>query len=156
MSEAQAKKLREMMHTVPSSSRLDACITPLDIKRSAIARLESGDVIVLPFRSIDLFVTDESYHIFAEGEYGIYAETPSVLINTIRNIPASEVDSNKYQFFRVSLGEIEKKELGEGRIIPLHREREYDAALYTGKRLFAYASLVQAGKKAALRIEEVV
>jgi len=161
MPEAQAKRLREMMHTVPSSSLLDACIMPLDIKKSAIGKLESGDIIVLPFRTIDLFVVDASRHLFAEGEYGIYAETPSVLINTIEKTPPAEVDSNKYKSFGtspfwVSLGTIERKRLDRGKIVPLHRDWSYDAALYAGKKIVAYASLVQAGKKIALRIEEVV
>ena len=155
MPETQVGKLRDMMHHRQPASYLDACLAPFDIKKSALKELGREDIIVLPTRSLDITLVDRDNNIVALGHYGSYRDTPSVLIDSISNISASPNDTNKYKILKVSFGRVNRYEIDQGKIIPLNQDNDYDAVLYTGAKIVAYASLILADEKIALRIERV-
>ena len=155
MPEAQARQLIAMMDRAPILSRLEVCLPPLEVKRSSLEKLDRGDILLLPTRQFEVTILEEDDHIVAHGLYGNYRDLPSILIVKNGTKPLYPNDSNKYEILKISLGEIEKRDLDRGKIVKLHQDKMHDATLYRGKEPIAYASLVQVGKKAALQIGEV-
>ena len=155
MPEAQAKQLIAMMDRAPILSRLEVCFPPFEVKRSSLEKLARGDILILPTRQFGVTVLEEDDHIVAHGLYGDYSDTPSILIVENSTKPLYPNDSKKYEILKISLGEIEKRELDQGKIITLYQDKMHDATLYRDKEPIAYASLVQVDKKAALQIGEV-
>jgi len=155
MSEAQAEQLIVMMNRAPVLSLLEVCLPPFEVKRSSLKKLAEGDLLVLPTQQFEVIILEESNRIVAQGLYGTSDNTPSVLIKNSRYEAISSDNSKKYEYLKISLGEIEKKDIIQGNIVKLRREEMYDATLYSGKSLIAYAYLVKVDKKTALQIGEV-
>jgi len=143
------------MDRTPILSSLEVCLPFFEIKKSSLEKLAKGDILILPMRQFEVTVLEEGDRIVAQGLYGNYGDTPSILI--VDNIakPLYTDHSNKYENLKISLGEIERRELEQGKIIKLHQDKMYDATLYRDKEVIAYASLVQVDKKAALQIRDV-
>ena len=155
MPETQVRQLIAMMDRTPVHSQLEVCLPPFEVKRSSLDKLARGDILILPARQLEVTILEEGDHIVAHGLYGNYRDAPSILIVENGTKPLYPNDSNKYELLKISLGEIEKRKLDEGKIIKLRRDIMHDATLYRGKEPIAYASLVQVDKKAALQIREV-
>lgn len=155
MPEVQMKQLITMMNRAPVRSRLEVCLPPFEVKRSSLERLARGDMLMLPTQRLEVTILEEGHYIVAHGLYGNYNDTPSIMIAEHSQTRVSSNDSKKYKLLKISLGEVEKRELDQGKIIKLHQNKLYDAALYRGKELIAYASFVQVDKKVALQIGEV-
>ncbi|MEA3456330.1 MAG: hypothetical protein U9R26_07460 [Campylobacterota bacterium] len=155
MPEAQAEQLIVMMNRAPVLSRLEVCLPPFEVKISSLKKLAEGDLLVLPTQQFEVIIFEESNRIAAQGLYGTSGSTPSVLVKESRRKAISSDNSKKYEYLKISLGEVEKKDLIQGNIVKLHRDEMYDATLYIGKNLIAYARLVKVDKKTALQIGEV-
>lgn len=155
MPDMQAEQLIAMMDRAPVHSHLEVCLPPFEVKRSSLEKLARGDILMLPTRQFRVTVLEEGDHIVAHGLYGNYSNVPSILIVENGIKPLYPNNSKKYETVKISLGEIEKRELDQGKIIKLHQDKMHDATLYRGKEPIAYASLVQVDKKAALQIREV-
>ncbi len=155
MPEAQARQLIVMMDRTPILSNLEVCLPSFETKKSSLEKLSKGDILILPMRQLEVTVLEEGDRIVAHGLYGNHDNIPSILIVENNKKPLKPNHSNKYEILKISLGEIEKRELDEGKIIKLYQDKMHDATLYRDKEPIAYASLVQVDKKAALQIREV-
>jgi len=155
MPEAQVRQLIAMMDRTPILSSLEVCLPYFEIKKLSLEKLAKGDILILPMRQLEVTVLEEGDRIVAHGLYGNHDNIPSILIVENNKKPLKPNHSNKYEILKISLGEIEKRGLDEGKIVKLYQDKMYDATLYRDKEPIAYASLVQVDKKAALQIREV-
>ena len=155
MADVQAKRLMEMMNYAPLSHHLEISLPFLAGKKSLVKNLIEGDIIKLSICKLDLMVLDEDHSTVAQGTYGIYNDTPSILIESNHKNPENNIDSKKYKKFRIILGKIKRSELDHAKVIALHRDTNYDAILYQNDKVVAYANLVQVDQKIALQIGEM-
>ena len=155
MPEAQVKQLIAMMNHSPVRSRLEVCLPPFEVKKSSLERLARGDVLILPTQRLEVTIFEEGDDIVAHGLYGNYNDTPSILIEKGTSKSLFPNNRKKYELLKISLGSVEKRDLIQRKIAKLHQDKIYDATLYRGEKLIAYASFVQVDKKVALQIGEV-
>jgi len=152
MADTQVNRLREMMGSHPRTARYSVYIAPLKLKKSEIREMKSGDLWLLPRKRIDIVVEDSQGRILAEGEYGSYHDTPSVLINRTERPSSEALDSKKYKFY---LGSFGKRTLAKGEIIPLEQEERHGVILYRSKKVLAHAVLAEADGRSAVKITEI-
>ncbi len=155
MADVQAKRLMEMMDYAPPSYHLEVSLPSFEGKKSLPKKLVEGDIVKLPMSKLQVMILDEDYSVVAQGGYGIYDDTPSVLLESSQNKPENSIDSKKYKNFRIILGKIRRIDLDHGKVIALHQDTSYDAILYRDDKEVAYAYLVQVDHKIALQIGEV-
>ncbi len=155
MPDVQAKRLMEMMHYAQPSYHLEVSLPLFESKKSFPTKLIKGDIIKLPMYKLEVRILDEDYGVIAQGGYGIYNDTPSILIESSQEKPENSIDSKKYKKFRITLGKIKRSEFDHSRVITLHQDTHYDAILYWNDIAVAYAYLVQVDQKIALQIGEV-
>ncbi len=155
MTDVQAKRLMEMMDYAPLSYYLEVSLPLFESKKSSPIKLAEGDIIKLPMYKLEVRILDEDYGVIAQGGYGIYNDTPSILIESSQEKLKNSIDNQKYKKFRITLGKIKREELDHGKVITLHQDTRYDAILYRDDTVVAYAHLVQVDQKIALQIGEV-
>jgi hypothetical protein len=152
MADTQVNRLRKMMGDLPQTVQRFVYIAPVKLKKSEIRHLEAGDLWVLPQRKIDIIVEDKNGRILAEGEYGTYHGSISILINHVHAHSPKLLDSNKYKF---CLGSFVKRDLARGEIVPLKLEDDHSVHLCKSRRILAYATLSEVKGRAAVKIEEI-
>ncbi|SFV60856.1 hypothetical protein MNB_SV-6-1901 [hydrothermal vent metagenome] len=156
MADTQMKRLVEMMHRESVSSYLDICIPALQVKRKHLNALSKGDVLPLNSKELRVEVLDGN-HILAQGVYGVYQNSRSVLIEDQPTEIVDRLDKKKYETIRVHLGTIERSKYGSDKIVRLITDSRFDALLYRADdRLLAKAILVQIDGEMALEIGEIV
>jgi hypothetical protein len=156
MPEAQTRRLLEMMRHIPSSTTLEACLPPMHINKSVLNKLEKGDLLLLPIEKMELMLFDERrQEIVAKALYGLYDETPSVLIVSDKKDTPKTINTNKYNKLKIVVGTVEQKIVERDKILPLQYSQPQNVTLYRGNRLIAYAKLQQHRNQIVLRIEEV-
>ncbi|MEA3490987.1 MAG: hypothetical protein U9R27_03725 [Campylobacterota bacterium] len=154
MHETQVEQLKKMMSYLPVISHVEVCFPMVKIKKTLVDKLSKGDILPLQTKEISVDIVQDGY-IIAQGVYGVYQNTPSVLIQELRNSAIESIHSKKYYTIKISFGTIEKQQVESGKIITLTKEALHDALLYSGEQLLAEAALVEWDHKAALEIREV-
>ena len=155
MPDTQMKRLMEMMCSQSISSYLDIYMPALQIKKKHLNRLAKGDILPLNSKELRVEIVDDN-HILAQGIYGIYQDSRSILIEDLPTKMIERSDRKKYETIKVHLGTIERSKYDNNKIVRLITDSKFDALLYRGDdRLLARAVLVQIDGEMALEIEEI-
>ena len=156
MSDTQMKRLVEMMSSQSLSPYLDIYIPTLHIKKKHLNTLSKGDVLPLNSKVLKVEIVDDK-HILAQGIYGTYQNSRSVLIEDLPTKMIEKFDKKKYDMIKVHLGSIERAKYDNNKIVRLINDSKFDALLYReDNKLLARAALAQIESGMALKIEEIV
>lgn len=156
MPDTQMRRLVEMMQSQHISPYLDIYMPTLQIKKKYLNTLSSGDVLPLNSRELRVEIVDNN-HTLAQGVYGTYQDSKSILIEDVPVKIVEKMDKKKYETIKVYLGNIERAKYDNNKIVRLITDSRFDALLYRGDdKLLAKAILVQVDSEMALKIEEIV
>ncbi len=154
MHETQIEQLMEMMRYLPVTSHTEVCLPMIKVKKTLIDKLSKGDILPLQTKEISVDIVEDGY-IVAQGVYGEYQNTPSVLVQKLQRTTIESIHSKKYYTIKIYFGTIERHQVNKGKIITLTTEALHGVLLYNDKQLLAEAALVEWDHKVALEIREV-
>jgi len=156
MPDSQMQRLRQLMHKTNQASYLQVVLAPITLKKSALKKLQIGDIIPLNTSTIELLLLDNNT-ILAKAEYGLLEKQPSIYISSIQTdnelLPTQK--EKKYKQILLSLGRIKKEQLLPDTTLILEKTSFYDIELYDKERVVAEANFVVLESGVGVQVERV-
>ena len=152
--ETQALHLEKMMQKHKLYPEYELALSPIQVKRSALKKLTSGDLFLLGMHRLDMILLEEG-EICANVVLNESGSISKIKIIKLNESTTKQTNSKKYEVVEFLFGVIQSRTLEVGHQIETAQLNLQEVSVYVDGKNIAKGSLVNVDEEIAVQIDEV-
>ena len=152
--ETQANRLAQLMQKKGFLPSYELALPFIEIRRSSLKKLESGDILLLGLNSLTCVLMD-SDKVCANAVLVKQNNRHGMQIIETESEPIKSSDSKKYENMKIIFGNVKCRTLTVGHIIDIAQINLEKVTLVSKEKKIATASLINVEGEIAVKIDKV-